>query len=73
MCTPWRDNVYAATPLIYFLYLNRCRQCLTILQLITIRFLMKTHITLQVPLTEDDIFPKSDPFNLPGNRENKFY
>jgi hypothetical protein len=28
---------------------------------------MKTHITLQVPLTKADIFPKSDHFNLPGN------
>jgi hypothetical protein len=31
---------------------------------------MKTQVTLQVPLTEADIFPKSDHFNLPGNREN---
>jgi hypothetical protein len=28
---------------------------------------MKTHVTLQEPLTEADIFPKSDHFNLPGN------
>ena len=34
---------------------------------------MKTQVTLQVSLTEADIFPKSDHFNLPGNRENKFY
>jgi hypothetical protein len=34
---------------------------------------MKTHVTLQVPLTEADIFPTSDHFNLPGDRENKFY
>jgi len=40
---------------------------------ITIRVLMKTHVILQVPLTEADIFPKSDHFNLAGNRGNKFY
>ena len=34
---------------------------------------MKTHATLQVPLTEADIFPKYDHFNLPGNRGNKLY
>jgi hypothetical protein len=117
-----RIYFYAATPLIYFLYLNRCRQRLTIFQQITtwadpgfqvrggalkkncaerrearknhifsnfrwaragcvppwirpwsIQVLMKTHYTLQVPLTEADIFPKSYHFNLPGNRENKFY
>ena len=28
---------------------------------------MKTHVTLQVALTE------ADHFNLPGNRGNKFY
>ena len=34
---------------------------------------MKTYVTLQVPLTEADIFLKSDHFNLPGNSENKLY
>ena len=34
---------------------------------------MKTHVALQVTLTEADIFLKSDHFNLPGNSENKFY
>ena len=63
----------ASTPLIYFLYLNRCRQWLTIFQQITIRVLMKTQATLQVPLTEADIFPKSDHFNLHGNPESKLY
>ena len=33
---------------------------------------MKTHITLQVPLTKADIFPKSDHFNLPGNVNTNF-
>jgi hypothetical protein len=33
----------------------------------------KAHVSLQVPLTEDDISPKSNHFNLAGNRGNEFY
>jgi hypothetical protein len=48
-------NPFMEPRLNYFLYLNRCRQWLTIFQQITIRVLMKIHVTLQVALTKADI------------------